>query len=91
MGALAREGECEMIELMRRESKGRKWFQTASESAAERKVLETRESLQTSTGVVRDRMAEMHPSGNSSKAASILLLFAVVILLAILLIFLPTR
>jgi hypothetical protein len=65
VGVLAREGDFEMIESMKRESEGRKWFRTTSESAAERKVLETRECLQTSIGAVRDRMAEMHPSVNS--------------------------
>lgn len=62
---LAREGNCEMIDEI---SEGRKRFHTASESDAERKFLEMKESLQASTGVVLESTAAMHPSGNSSKA-----------------------
>jgi hypothetical protein len=44
-----------------------------SESAAEQKVFETRESLPVSSGVVIESMVAMHPSGNSSNFVIILL------------------
>lgn len=55
----------ECSEMMESKSEGRKRSQTASDWAAEQKVLETRESLHASTGVVRDRMLAMHPSGKA--------------------------
>ena len=57
-----------MKSVMKQGTEEIKWLQTASESAAVRKVLETRESLTASTGVVRESMAAMHSSGNSSNA-----------------------
>jgi hypothetical protein len=44
-----------------------------SESAAEQKVFERRESLPTSSGVVIESMVAMHPSGNSSNFVIVLL------------------
>jgi len=60
VGVLRRERDSEM----NWESEGIKCSQTVSDSAAEQKVLETRESLRASMGVVPESMAAMHPSGN---------------------------
>lgn len=47
----------------------RNLFQTRSESAAERKVLETRESRHASIGVVWESMEAMQPYVNTSNSA----------------------
>jgi hypothetical protein len=72
-GLLAREGNWDMIDEIKWGSDGRKLFQTSSNSVAEQKVLETRESLPTSSGVVLESMAAIHPSGNSPNSVILLL------------------
>jgi hypothetical protein len=58
----------------------RKLFQTVSELEADRKVLDRIESLTTSTGVIRESIVAMQPSGNSSKAFILLLLVILLLL-----------
>lgn len=48
-------------------SGGRNLLQTASDSAADRKVLETDESLHASGGVVREMTQAMHASGSACR------------------------
>jgi hypothetical protein len=62
-----------MIDEMKCGSESRNLFHTMSESAAEQKVFERRESLPTSSGVVIESMVAMHPSGNSSNFVIVLL------------------
>ncbi|KAL5126882.1 hypothetical protein HKD37_14G039408 [Glycine soja] len=57
-----------MIEV---KSERRKQSHTVSDSAAEQKVLETKESLHTSTGVVYDSIFAMHPSGKSCNSINV--------------------
>jgi len=49
----------------------RKAAHTKSDSAAEQKVLETKESLHASRGVVCDSIFAMHPSAKSSNSIDI--------------------
>ena len=56
-----------MIEV---KSERRKQSHTVSDSAAERKAMET-ESLHASTGVVYDSIFAMHPSGKSCNSINV--------------------
>lgn len=51
-------------------SGGRNLLQTASDSAADRKVLETDESLHASGGVVREMTQAMHASGSACRSST---------------------
>lgn len=52
-------------------SEGRNLCQTASDSAADWKVDETRESLQASLGDVKERIVAMQPSGRLLNSSAI--------------------
>ena len=47
---------------------GRNLSQTASDSAADMKLLDTAENLHASGGVVKETTLAMHPSGNACRS-----------------------
>ena len=55
---------------MERQSGGRNRSHTASDSAADLKILDTRQSLHASRGVVSDTMFAIQPSGSTLKKSS---------------------